>query len=61
MLYRAQACSPTVALRTPSVKNYFDATEYELLASTPEQAAALIKTDYERYAKVVKELGLRMD
>jgi tripartite-type tricarboxylate transporter receptor subunit TctC len=48
-------------MRAPSVKSYFDDNGYELVASTPEQAAALLKSDYERYAKVVKELGLRMD
>jgi tripartite-type tricarboxylate transporter receptor subunit TctC len=29
--------------------------------STPEEFAALIRRDYEKYAKVVKELGLKLD
>jgi tripartite-type tricarboxylate transporter receptor subunit TctC len=29
--------------------------------STPEEFSALIRRDYEKYAKVVKELGLKLD
>ena len=29
--------------------------------TTPEEFQALIKRDYEKYAKVVKEIGIKLD
>lgn len=48
-------------LRSPEFVAYLDTLGYEPVADTPEQAAALTKSDYERYGKIVKELGLRVE
>lgn len=49
------------ALRSPEFRAYADTLGYELIAGSSEEAAALVKADYERYGKIVKSLGLRVD
>jgi tripartite-type tricarboxylate transporter receptor subunit TctC len=49
------------ALHSPEFVKFVDELGNELVATKPEEAAALIKTDYERYGKIVKALGLRVD
>lgn len=49
------------ALRSPEFATFLDSLGYELVAGTQAEAAALVKTDYERYAKIVKVLGLRIE
>jgi tripartite-type tricarboxylate transporter receptor subunit TctC len=48
-------------LRSPEFVAYLDTLGYEPVADTPEQATALIRSDHERYGKIVKELGLRVE
>jgi tripartite-type tricarboxylate transporter receptor subunit TctC len=49
------------ALRSPEIKTYLDSIGYEAVAGTPEEAAAQLKTDYERDGKIAKELGLQLE
>jgi tripartite-type tricarboxylate transporter receptor subunit TctC len=48
-------------LRSAEFQKYLDTIGYEAVAGTPDEAAALIKADYERYGKIVKALGLRVE
>jgi tripartite-type tricarboxylate transporter receptor subunit TctC len=47
------------ALTTPEIKNRLEERGSEILASSPERAAEMLKTDYERFGKTIAELGLR--
>lgn len=49
------------AMLTPEFKRDTDLSGAELIASTQEYAAQLMKSDYERYGKTVKELGLKLE
>ena len=49
------------ALRSPEYKAFVDGLGNELVAGSAAEARALIKADYERYGKIVKALGLRVD
>lgn len=49
------------AMLTPEFKHYVEECGSELIASTQEYAAQLMKKDYERYGKIVRELGLQLD
>lgn len=49
------------ALRSPEFKAYVDSLGNELVAAGAAETSALIKTDYERYAKIVQALGLRIE
>lgn len=40
---------------------YLETIGYEAVGGTPEEAAALIKSDYERYGGIVKALRLRVE
>lgn len=48
-------------LRLPEVKARFDATGLAAIGSTPEELGAQIRTDIDKWAKVVTELGLRVE
>ena len=49
------------AMLTPEFKHDVDQSGAELVASTQEYAVQLLKSDYERYGKIVKELGLKVE
>lgn len=48
-------------LRRPDVKERFGATDMQLIGSTPEQFAAHIQSEIEKWGKIVKATGLRSD
>jgi tripartite-type tricarboxylate transporter receptor subunit TctC len=47
------------ALAHPEVKEAFDKGAYEAASSAPAELAGLVKSDFERWGKLVKELGLK--
>lgn len=48
-------------LTRPDVKEKFFNTGIEVVASTPEQFAAFMRADMERWGKVIKGVGIRVD
>jgi len=46
------------ALRTPSVKKRFDELGLEIVGNTPEEFAAVVKTDVAKYRKIIIESGI---
>ena len=46
-------------LKAPDTRQRFDQLGYETVANTPEQFAAIIKADTEKYGKLVKAAGIR--
>ena len=49
-------------LETPDVKQKMNAAGgLDPYLTTPEEFAALIRRDYEKYAKVVKDIGIKLD
>ena len=48
-------------VRLPAIRELFDAQGLEPVANTPEQFAAIIKADSVKWAKVIKEAGIRAD
>jgi tripartite-type tricarboxylate transporter receptor subunit TctC len=49
------------AMLAPEFKRYVNQNGSELVASTREYAAQLMKSDYERYGQIVKELDLKVE
>ena len=50
------------ALASPDVKEKLNAAGgLEPFATSPEQFAALIRSDYDKYGKVVKSVGIKVD
>jgi tripartite-type tricarboxylate transporter receptor subunit TctC len=50
------------ALASPDVKKNLNAAGgLEPFATTPEEFAALIRRDYDKYGKIVKSIGIRVD
>ena len=50
------------ALAAPDVKEKFNAAGgMETFATTPEEFTALIRRDYDKYGKIVKTTGIRVD
>ena len=49
------------AMLTPEYQHFVTQMGAELVASTQEYAAQLMKSDYERYGKIVKELDLKVE
>jgi tripartite-type tricarboxylate transporter receptor subunit TctC len=47
------------ALADPEVKAGIEKGAYESVSSTPEQLAAITKESYERWGKVIQELGIK--
>ncbi len=47
------------ALQSPEVARRFDELGYETIVDTPAQFGAFIRSDIERYAKVIRRAGLR--
>lgn len=51
----------TQIMLMPEIKDKEEAAGYEVLANTPQQAAAAIKEESARYAKLIAELKLRVE
>ncbi|HEY1226291.1 MAG TPA: tripartite tricarboxylate transporter substrate-binding protein, partial [Ramlibacter sp.] len=49
------------ALALPEMRARMDAIGVELVISTPEQLAAQLKSDTQRYGKVIKDLSIKLD
>jgi tripartite-type tricarboxylate transporter receptor subunit TctC len=49
------------AMLTPEFQRFTEQNGAELVASTQEYASQLMKSDYERYKKIVKELDLKVE
>ncbi|HSQ05228.1 MAG TPA: tripartite tricarboxylate transporter substrate-binding protein, partial [Burkholderiales bacterium] len=49
------------ALGTPDVRERYAGMGVDPEPSTPEQAAAYLKSETEKYAKVVQAIGLRLE
>ena len=47
------------ALQSPEVQQKFDEAGYEFIVDTPAQFGAFIRSDIERYAKVIRQVGVR--
>ena len=47
------------ALQSPEVQQRFEESGYETILDTPAQFGAFIRSDIERYAKVIRQAGLR--
>ena len=48
-------------LALPDVKQRLDATGFEPIGSTPEQFAAYIRSEIDKWTKVVRAAGMRVD
>ena len=46
-------------LATPEMKELWGTIAMEIVPNTPEQFAARLKSDYERYGKLIKAIGLK--
>ena len=51
----------TKAVRDPALAERFAADGFDIIASTPEEFAAQIRTELVRWAKVIRENGIRAD
>ena len=51
----------TIALRSPEVSEAFLRGGYEAVPSTPAEFAAMVKDSYERWGKVIRQLGIKLD
>jgi tripartite-type tricarboxylate transporter receptor subunit TctC len=49
------------ALRSPDIRERLSAQAFELWTSTPEEFARVIRTDYEKWGRIVKASGARVD
>jgi tripartite-type tricarboxylate transporter receptor subunit TctC len=49
------------ALALPEMRARMDAIGVDLVISTPEQLAAQLKSDTERYGKVIRDLSIKLD
>jgi tripartite-type tricarboxylate transporter receptor subunit TctC len=49
------------AMHSPEVKARFSEQGLDIITSTPEELAALIRADIERFGKVVREAGIKVE
>jgi len=49
------------ALATPEVKNYMAAASIEVVGSTPAELGAFFRAERERWARIVRETGAKVD
>jgi tripartite-type tricarboxylate transporter receptor subunit TctC len=49
------------ALRAPDIRQRISAQAFELWTSTPEEFARVIRTDYDKWGRIVKASGARID
>jgi tripartite-type tricarboxylate transporter receptor subunit TctC len=50
-----------IALATPEVQNYFQAAGMESVGSTPAEFDAYFRQERDRWARVIKEIGAKVD
>ena len=50
-----------VAIRSPEVRKRFDATDLDLVGSTPEKFGAFMRSEVAKWAKVIKESGMQLN
>lgn len=50
-----------IALATPEVKNYFEAAGIERVGSSPAEFKAYFREERERWSRVIKETGAKVD
>jgi len=48
-------------LKSPEVKQRFDQLGYEAIGDTPEQFGATIRTDIDKFARVIKSAGIKAE
>ena len=48
-------------MRAPDFVKPFEQKGYEVIASTPEEAAAHLKSELAKWGKVIKERGMKAD
>ena len=48
------------ALALPDIRSFWEVNGVETVDTTPEQFAARLREDYERYGKIIKSLGLEV-
>jgi tripartite-type tricarboxylate transporter receptor subunit TctC len=48
-------------LKTPKVQQNLTAQGYGVIASTPEEFAAFLAAEHEKWGKLIKEAGLKAD
>ena len=51
----------TTLLAAPEVKQRLDATGFEAIGSTPEQAATFVRAERDKWTKVVRTANIRVD
>jgi tripartite-type tricarboxylate transporter receptor subunit TctC len=51
----------TQALASPEVRSYMDTAGIEIVGSTPSEFATFFRAEKERWAKVIKETGAKID
>jgi len=49
------------AMRSPEIRQRISAQMFELWTSTPEEFARVIRTDYEKWGRIVKASGAKVD
>jgi tripartite-type tricarboxylate transporter receptor subunit TctC len=49
------------AMRSPEVLSRLTAEGAQVVASTPQEYAARIRTDIDKWAKVIKQAGIRLE
>jgi tripartite-type tricarboxylate transporter receptor subunit TctC len=50
-----------VALATPEVRSYFDTAGIEVVGSSPAEFAAYFREERDRWSRVIKEVGAKID
>ncbi len=50
-----------VALRAPEVQNFMNTAAIEVIGSTPEEFGAFFRKDKELWARIIKEVGAKVD
>jgi len=48
-------------LQAPDVKTRLEQEGAEIIASTPEQGAAAVRADLDRWAEVIRKTGMRVE
>ena len=49
------------ALQSPEVKSRLESEGADIIGNTPEQAAAIIRSDLEKWADVIRRTGIKAD
>ena len=49
------------ALKTPAAQEWFAAQGGDIVADSPAEFAAVIRSDYTRWGKIVRDLGIKAD